>query len=237
MNKTEENYLEYLALCKELGYPTMEMHLNRKMILGNEVVVERDGRAHSWTRNAFNIILSQLGSKNIDDVTYGEGLISIKRTDDTIYSGAYAASIYSYNSVAGNSYYGIQVGSDDTGNAFDDHRMWTLITHGESAGKLSYWATNSSSAFTDGNTKFVTTITRYLNNNSGGDVTVNEIGLVAGLIRDGSYNTPDYGWPALTYLSYWRHALVCRDALAEPDILPHAMQYLVTYTMTLTYPL
>lgn len=230
----EDKYLEYIELCKELGYPTTEMYLSRKIMVDGNILVDKAGRAHSWTRNAFNIMLSQFASKDIDDVTYGAGLVSLKRTEDTVFYLNSTVNTYTYSSAAGNTDYGIVVGSNNTGFAFDDNKMWVLIAHGESSGQLSYSTTNSSSAFTDGNTKFTTTLTRYLNNNSGGDVTINEIGLVAGLhwYSSGGQSYP----PTYATESLRRLVLVCRDVLSEPDVLPDAMQYLVTYTMTLTYP-
>jgi len=62
---------------------------------------------------------------------------------------------------------------------------------------------------------------RYFNNNSGGDVAVNEVALVVNQPQGG----PVYG--------KWVQA---RDKLASTVTVPNTGQLKVTYTVQLTYP-
>ena len=60
---------------------------------------------------------------------------------------------------------------------------------------------------------------RYFNNNSGGNVNVNEVGIVAYL--QGQYN---------------QNYMMSRDKLAATITVPNTGQLRVTYTIQLTYP-
>jgi len=63
---------------------------------------------------------------------------------------------------------------------------------------------------------------RYFNNNSGGDIDVNEVGLVMNQPQGGS--------------TVYGKRLQARDKLASTVTVPNTGQLKVTYTIQLTYP-
>lgn len=80
------------------------------------------------------------------------------------------------NSAAADETFGIQLGTGATAVDRDDNALDTLIADGSGSGQLDYLATtfSASVAITDG---FRFTISRQVNNNSGGAIAVEEIGL------------------------------------------------------------
>jgi hypothetical protein len=77
----------------------------------------------------------------------------------------------------GVSAYGIQVGSNATAVVITDYKLNTQIAHGVGAGELKYGAQAYLSNLSSGTNRFVR-ISRPFYNDSGGDVTIREIGLV-----------------------------------------------------------
>jgi hypothetical protein len=222
----QELYEDYFKACTELGYPTVETYLTRKIIAPDGSILKSvTDRAHSWCRCAFNILLSNLGSVNIDDTSFGAGYLSIREPDGDIFYHNRTVTTYSYSAPAGDTSYGIVVGTSNAGYSFDDYKLWNQISHGISSGSLCYWDTVRTSSFIDSNSKYRSIISRYFNNNSGGDVTVNEVGLVAAI----------YYSSGSSYYSSVR-ALMSRDVLETSDVLQNAFKYYVEYTMITSYP-
>lgn len=81
---------------------------------------------------------------------------------------------------------GLIVGTGSTPPTVTDWDLESLISHGSSAGQLDYGPTQSTLNIDTGNNKAVWTWERVFNNNSGGDITINEVGLV--LSSQGSFS-------------------------------------------------
>ena len=91
-------------------------------------------------------------------------------------SGA-SATIFSANSGAAITTYGIRVGTGTNAVAISDYALQTPIAEGIGAGQLSHGATSVGSASTvDTSRQF--TVARTFTNNSGASITVNEVGLI-----------------------------------------------------------
>ncbi len=76
---------------------------------------------------------------------------------------------------------GIQVGTGTTAPTPTDYAMETRIAHGQAAGEFEYGGTELLAlVFSDPNGEF--TIRRYFTNVSGGEITVNEVGIYAQVI-------------------------------------------------------
>ncbi len=73
--------------------------------------------------------------------------------------------------------YGIMVGTGTTAPTINDYQMETKIAHGVGAGQMQYSATSFGAPTEDGTTSHFT-VTRDFANNSGGSITVREIGLI-----------------------------------------------------------
>ncbi|GAI88778.1 unnamed protein product, partial [marine sediment metagenome] len=83
---------------------------------------------------------------------------------------------YDYNTMYAGEQIGIQVGTGTTAPTPSDDAMEARIAHGESAGEFEYGGCEfRNMTISDPNGEF--TIRRYFTNNSGGSITVNEVGI------------------------------------------------------------
>lgn len=79
---------------------------------------------------------------------------------------------------SGNDRDGLIVGTGTTPPAVDDWDLENLIPHGAGAGQLDYGPTGTGLALDVANNNVKWTWERVFNNNSGADITINEVGLV-----------------------------------------------------------
>ena len=118
--------------------------------------------------------------------------------------------------------YGILVGSGTSAESFEDYVLQTLIAEGTGAGQLNYVATDvPTKSYVAGTKTWTITWIRYMNNNSGGDVSVNEVALVTR--------------GEIAGLSNVRWAM-SRDKLGATVTIPNTGQLKVTYSLSLTFP-
>ncbi|GAJ08217.1 unnamed protein product, partial [marine sediment metagenome] len=81
MNKTEEKkYSQLRRLGQELHIPIPEAFWKFEVFdKDGRLIQEHKQRSHSWVRNAYNLLLSQMASKELNDAgLYGVGYLSIK---------------------------------------------------------------------------------------------------------------------------------------------------------------
>jgi hypothetical protein len=200
-------------------------------------------RSRSWTRNAYNQALSQLAGLPGPDNTFGAGKMNVKGTSGTVVysttvgvglSQGYQGSSYwnwsdatsgypqGYLCPAANASRGIVVGSGTNAESFEDYVLQTLIANGTGTGQLSYVQSEATVPSYDAGSKtFAAALARYFNNNSGGSVSVNEIGLYVYGGAGGNAST-----------------IICnsRDKLGSTVNIPNTGQLKVTYTISLVYP-
>ncbi|MFC1935912.1 hypothetical protein ACFLX9_04075 [Chloroflexota bacterium] len=245
LNPQEE--VEYESL-RRMG---QRLHVPIPEAFWDLLVVEKDGavrqrlkqRSHSFVRNAFNHLIGQLAAKNGNGgATFGGGFINIRETGGYVRTGNYPILTgHSSNSTttssldsagggpgivapAGNNNKGIVVGSGANPESFEDYALQSLILNGTSAGRLSYIQSESPVVSYDGGTLTLTvTHVRFFNNNSGGPVDVNEVGIYL-LGKTGYGGQSDITW------------MVARDKLVATVQVPDTGQLKVTYTISLTYP-
>jgi hypothetical protein len=234
--KEERNWHKVKELATKLHIPLPEVFWEFE-------VFDRDGnriqhykqRSHSWVRNAYNLLFCQLASLNPNDSTYGPGQLNIKLPSGSLkysstvlfvgYSTNYsvesdATKYRGYRGGAGEDTVGIMVGSGTNPESFEDYNLQTKIANGSGAGQLSYVGQEAmSESYVDTTKK--NTMVRYFNNNSGGNVAVNEVGLCTEGIAGNSMQ------------QVW---LQCRDKLATTVTVPDTGQLKVTYVIQLTYP-
>lgn len=227
----ERKYQQLKRLGQELKIPTFEAFLELEVRDGNgQIMHHHRQRSHSWVRNAYNLLFCQMAAKDANDTTFGAGKLSGKQTNGTVRGVGYPFGYGESNSVDGTSYglraaagvdtKGIQVGSGTNAESFEDYALQTQITNGTGAGQLSYIASEVHSISYDAGTKVLrNTLVRYFNNNSGGNVNVNEVGIVAYL--QGQFN---------------QNYMMSRDKLPATITVPNTGQLRVTYTIQLTYP-
>jgi hypothetical protein len=137
--------------------------------------------------------------------------------------GSYESDGHGFRGSSGDDTFGIEIGSGSTSENFNDYALATKITNGSSAGQLAFATSNVPViAYVAGTKTFTVAHVRYFNNNSGGDVTVNETGLVSS--------------PYQTDISNIGATMWSRDVLGAPVVVPTTGQLKVTYTLSLAYP-
>lgn len=237
MDKEEKLYKQLRGLGQRLHIPTFEAFLELEVRdKDGRVIHHHKQRSHSWVRNAYNALFCQLGGKNASDGVFGAGNLNWKNTVGGTQSGARCLGIIrcfdanttdtveavtkGYYAGAGIDTSGIVVGSGVAAESFEDYALQTQIANGIGAGQLSYIESNAPvKSWNGGTLKMTVAHARYFNNNSGGIITVNEIGL-----------------EACIHFSADERMMVARDKLGAGVNIPNTGQLKVTYTIELTYP-
>ena len=115
--------------------------------------------------------------------------------------------------------YGLVVGSSDAPNAVNQYAMGAIIPHGNASGQLYYGATSTENPYNPtGTNNWIFRIIRTFSNNSGGSITVKEIGLIV--------KTRDYG-------DNIRYFLIARDVIS-PVTVPTGATLTVRYIPKIT---
>ena len=225
----EKQYDELRKLGQKLHIPIPEAFWELEVTDKNGKVTQRHKqRSHSWVRNAYNLLLSQMAGANAEG-GFGAGGLSVKDTGGTVRSGGSISigSTGTYFNNPGNAFrapaaiatYGIQVGSGTNAESFEDYVLQTPIAEGSGAGQLNHVLAEDHVRSWSAPILTITH-TRYFNNNSGGDVSVNEVALTTNGQVSG----------------LGRQFMVSRDKLAATVLVPNTGQLKIDYTIQLTYP-
>ncbi len=232
--ESEEKYLELRRRGLELRTPIIEAFLDLQLRdKFGKVYLNTRQRSHSWVRNAYNFLTSFMTAVDLNGsgVTFGAGYINSKTTGAVIKNGNLPGSFGSGNDVealnicgfragATITTFGIVVGTGVTAESFEDFALVTPIAHGVGAGQMSYTDTNAPVESYDAPSKtYSVAWKRFINNNSGGDITVNEVGLVS-KIADGTNG--------------FNYYLFSRDLTTT--LVANTAQLGVTYTLAVVFP-
>ncbi|GAI69508.1 unnamed protein product [marine sediment metagenome] len=224
----EQRYNRLRKLGKELHIPIPEAFLTLEVFdKDGKLIQKHRQRSHSWTRNAYNALFSNLASVDPDDSTFGAGKLSGKDTGGVVKYGAYGASLwydgtyegtsYGYRAAAAEDEWGILVGSGENAESFEDFALQTQITQGTGVGEITHIASEAVDK-SYGDTTWTHTLVRYFNNNTGANRLINEVALV-GIY--GRFGHPTGG----------PYILMSRDKLASTVTVPDTGQLKVTYTI------
>lgn len=112
--------------------------------------------------------------------------------------------------------FGIRVGTDNTAVDIENYQLGAAIAEGAGAGQLNHLATTCTYVGVVGNDCSFT-VQRQVNNNSGGDITIQEIAI---------YNK--YRMVGLTQI----YIMSCRDLAVE--LVPNGGNITVTYTIKIS---
>jgi len=230
--KEERDAKKLRELAGRLHIPMPETFWKLEVFKDGQLIQKHHQRSHSWTRNAYNHLFCEMASKNGSDNTFVGGKLSTKNTAGIVKFGASGISHHPNDSIdianasdgiltpAAQSSKGIVVGSGINAESFEDFALQTQIAEGVGAGQLNYVASNLHDI---GYAALVLTDEqiRYFNNNSGGNVDINEVGIID-------------GWSIIGVP--WVLALIVRDHLGAVVTVPDTGQLKVTYTIQLTYP-
>jgi len=219
-------------LARELHIPMLQTSWRFEVIKDGKIIKSHKQRSRSWVRNAYNILLSQFAGINLDSGTgnFGAGYLSLKNYSGTTYDGAAAYAMLNgvsaeggssgYRGSAASTAWGIIVGTSDSVESFESTALAALIAEGTGAGAMNYILGEVPTHSYDGPSKTWTVVhARYINNNSPGAITVNEVGMV-----DYDPVNANFRW------------LVVRDVLGTPVVVPAGGQLKVSFTFTLVFP-
>lgn len=210
----------------KLDVPTMPVSFVELLVESpdGELVHRHYEKAHSWTRNMYNIIASQF-LPSLAQGTFGAGSLTIKDISGTSRENSntsYGTRLYSPDGVTGNTggtSFGVVLGTSNSAEDFEGYALGSLIAHGTGSGQLTYTESVCGYATYDSGT-WTQTFSRVANNNSGGSITVNEIGIYAlSMIANAS-----------------RTVLIDRTLLSPGVAVPDAYKLTATYTTQLTFP-
>lgn len=127
-------------------------------------------KSKSFVRQFLDLLMMQAAMAN--EMSYHQ----IRDTSNTLRAIAFSGLTFATNAAANDDGFGIMVGTGTTAPTINDYALETLINDGVGAGELQYggvtYGLPTSSA-----TESHFTITRDFSNASGGDITVQEIGL------------------------------------------------------------
>lgn len=199
---------------KALHLPTYELFYSIEQTLGGEVITKTgQQRAKSWVRNSYNSLFSAMAWVNNSGSPFGAGSLSLISTAgaNQSYSSAQPNIVTSMTQAAG-SVAGIVIGTNNTAFNFDDFNLKATIGEGQGAGQVNYGQTVASGTYATGSPTMSQWWLRYYNNNSGGDITLGEIGIVCS------------------------SRLICRDALSPALTFFDKAQLKIQYTISLTFP-
>lgn len=134
---------------------------------GNAVKRFRKQLCRSYVRQLIDLLRANMNAANT---------ITMKNTTGNSNPDSFPNSMTA-NSSAGNAAYGVQVGTNTNAPTISDYAIGTLIPNGSASGDLNYGATSIGGVVIVGSTAQFT-IARTFTNNSGADITVQEIALV-----------------------------------------------------------
>lgn len=185
------------------------------------VVLEQNGKkAESFLRGFMDILLTMF-----DPViaTIGTPIKDYNGNDVFV---DHCGETFNCMGAIGITYHGIAVGTGTTSPTISDYSMETLIQHDSApptAGRMQYGVVTLGAPTSDA-TKSQYTITRNFSNASGGSITVNEIGMLAKMVR--------FGGASATYSQYY--ILVLRDVISGGVAVPNGQTLTVNYQPTAT---
>ena len=146
--------------------------------LGNRVLSKKSSTLLS---NFYAALYSHISSS----------LAYYRRLDGTIDQVTPSSKTFSVKGASGQTNLGIVVGTSTTPVSMTDFSLGSQIPHGIGAGQLLYGSTDVTDLdFLSNMTRFY--VTRLFTNNSGADITVNEVGILAHF-----YNRYGFTFPAL----------------------------------------
>ena len=242
--ESESEYQELVKLGKELGIPVPQGFLEIEVTLPDkQVLTSIRKRCHSWVRNGYNLAFCQAAGKDASDSTFGAGKLSLKNTAGTLIYGAGPiiigtgsgnAGSFGANSIEaiGSGYrgatftdtLGIVVGTTG-GDNFEAIALANRVVGGNGVGQLSYiQSLIHSPSYNAGTKTFTDTLSRFFNNNSGGVISIAEVGIYG---LGGPKTGPSTSWPIY---------MVCRDVISPAVDVPDTAQLRINYITSLVYP-
>jgi len=181
----------------------VKAYLKIKVIKDGKCIYYRRYRSRSFVANFINALFTNLSGQSVTLVTTSGSTSSQSASQ----SGNFSLLV---SDGSNNDSYGIQIGAGTTAPTITDYSLSQLISNGTSVGQMQYGAVTVMSPIinTTNNTGYFT-VTRAFTNNSGGSITVSEVGLVMEV-----------------FLSYF---LIIHDLLPTPITVPNGSTLSIAY--------
>lgn len=177
------------VLARKLKMPYVEVLLNYYLTdkQGREIL-RHEGYSHSFTRNYYNRLMF-ITIDNVGPIgVYGDGTLVVKDTAGTskymtpsinfYFSSNSESNTMGYGAPVNADGYGIQVGTDNTAEDFDDYVLGTPIDDGNAGGELEYAAMTVTEGWHTEFAYYWGKWERKFTNDGDGIVTVQEISQV-----------------------------------------------------------
>lgn len=146
----------------------LKLMINIKDIDKNgKVIREKEFEANSLVKGFIALLCAQTNMASP----------SVQTTDSNSSTFNDDARNFRFESAAGSIAPGIVVGTGTNAVDIDDYKLQTIVAHGVGAGQLQYAIMELATGYTVSGSDAYFEIRRAVNNNSGGDITINEIGL------------------------------------------------------------
>lgn len=133
-----------------------------------KLLKEQKKECHSLVQAFIPILSTTFRNANTNAVP------NIAGVNQNVTAGSYPMST---NAIIGALDAGIIAGTGVTAVNITDHKIETIINHGNAAGQLSYSAVDYPNTWTVTATQAYVDVRRFLTNNSGGDITIEEFAL------------------------------------------------------------
>lgn len=235
--KEEREFAMLHDKCRELKVmPPPAIFIGLKVEKGGSVLLEDMQRGHSWTRNYWNMLFSIAAFSAGTTNTYDAGYLCSKEVGGTVrVSTAYGCGInnrraadgYNFRQAASSDASGIVVGTDDTAFDVNGHTLVAKITHGNTAGKLTYGDCVAGTLSYNSESKLWKQLWgRVFYNDTDAAITVKETGLI---YLAGNADAVFFSGLSSQYL------LLERSVLADPVTVPVGAQLTVTYEITMDF--
>lgn len=232
----EREYRKMEKLGQKLGIPVPGMFLRRQIFLDRKETFDSGMlRSHTVNRNYYNLMFCTGAAKNPSDTgDFGTAFLSVKDTGGTIrgdtddmvgYDPSFDHDIR-YDDGAGGGLLanaahitkGIVAGTSSAAESFEGFALTTPIVNGSGGGQMDY-SQSELHSITNATLTLKDTLIRDLNNNSGGSITAEEIGIYTDV-----------------YIANTQHSIMITRDLTGGDVVADAAQYRITYEITLVYP-
>lgn len=173
------------------------------------LIMERHEVGHSWTRNAWNMLLAFFGDAGASGASFGAGHLTARDITGTISSDTGYCCEPDYNgdvdrgafcNPSTNADYGIVVGTGSTAFSVNQYALAAICGHGTGSGQLNY-AAMAQSTRSYASSTWTCRHSRTMANNSGAPIVVSEIGLY---------------WQGFLFTNVNRVYMMARDVLETP---------------------
>jgi hypothetical protein len=218
--KEEKRFEELRGMCRELKVPAPpEIMIGLQVHDKNGILTFDDvQRGHSWTRNYYNYWAFYGAHTTQSFVSFGAGYSSFKK-QSTYIGGPGIPNLTQIGGI-GSDAVGIVVGTGDTAFSIENYSLAAIVRHGGTGGTLAYaaqsaWSSSYAAKVWEG------TSSRIFNNNSGGSITVKEVGMMA-------YCT--------SYMTNYDYTYLIERSVLSPTVaVANGAQLTVTYAISMDF--